>query len=68
MIVKLRIESSKEEIRKFTDKLSADNSLKVNSISEIYPNSRGISIYDRCFVEVEFKENNQIKGGSTWPR
>lgn len=68
MIVKLRIESSKEEIKKFTDKLSTDESLKINSISEIYPNSRGISIYDRCFVEVEFKEKNQIKGGSIWPK
>ncbi|MDO4957507.1 MAG: hypothetical protein Q4E60_10895 [Bacteroidales bacterium] len=66
MIVKLRIESSKEEIRKFTDKLRADETLKVNSISEIYPNNRGISIYDRCFAEVEFKENSQRKGETLW--
>lgn len=68
MIVKLRIESSKEEIRRFTEKLSSDESLVINSISEIYPNSRGISIYDRCFMEVEFKDSNHKKGGTPWAK
>ena len=69
MIIKLRIESSKEEIRNFTDKLSKDDTLTINSISEVYPNSRGVSIYDRCFVEIEMKkEKLESRGNGIWQK
>jgi len=59
-MLKLRIEGKKEEIYKYLDLIQKDEQVVVCDISNCFPN-HGVSIYDRCFVEIEIKnteENN----------
>lgn len=57
MNVKLRVESNEEEIKKFIEILMENKNVVINNVSDIYPN-RGISVYNRCYVEIEIKKHN----------
>ena len=68
MIIKLKVESDRDNIRDFTDMLRNDENIQVNSISDIKHNKNMISIYDVCYVELEFKKDleHRNEDNSSW--
>lgn len=62
-MVKLRIEGKDEEIYRFIDLIRKNEEYEVNSISRLYRNNAEISIYSRCYVEIEFSKDEDYRYG-----
>lgn len=59
-MIKIRVEGKKEEIYKYLDLIQQDSNITVCDISNCYHN-HGVSLYDRCFVEIEIKDSEEEK-------
>lgn len=51
-MLKLRIEGPRKDIYAYVDYLRSDKNIKLLDVSNCF-NNRGISVYSRCFVELE---------------
>ena len=56
-MLKLRIEGKESEINRFIENIHCDESVEVNSISDLYPNRK--SIYSRCYLEIELFDDER---------
>ena len=59
-MIKIRVEGKREDIYKYLDLLQQDSNITVCDISNCYPN-HGVSLYDRCFVEIEINNPQEKK-------
>lgn len=57
-MLKLRIEGRESEISRFIENIHCNESVEINSISDFYPNRK--SIYSRCYLEIEFINEERI--------
>ncbi|MBR0419294.1 MAG: hypothetical protein IJI66_09000 [Erysipelotrichaceae bacterium] len=56
-MLKLRIEGKESEISRFIENIHCNESVEVNSISDLYPNRK--SIYSRCYLEIELFDDER---------
>ncbi len=56
-MLKLRIEGKEMDIGRFIENIHCNESIEVNSISDLYPNRK--SIYSRCYLEIELIEEER---------
>ena len=59
-MIKIRVEGKKEEIYEYLDLIQQDSNITVCDISNCYPN-HGVSLYYRCFVEIEINDHQKEK-------
>ena len=59
-MLKIRIEGKKEEINEYLKIIQQDDKFTICNISDCYRN-RGISIYERCYVEIEINDLEKEK-------
>ena len=52
-MIKLRLEAKEEDIVNCIEQLKISNCFEVMSVSKMYSNTTGLSIYKRCYVEVD---------------
>ncbi len=50
-MLKLRVEGKEDDIRLFLEHIHCDESVEINSISDLYPNRK--NVYSRCYLEIE---------------
>ena len=60
-MLKIRIEGKENEIYRFVDLIRENQDYEVNSISRLYRNNAEISIYSRCYVEIEFGKDEDYR-------
>ena len=60
-MLKIRIEGKESEIYRFVDLIRENQEYEVNSISRLYRNNAEISIYSRCYVEIEFGKDEDYR-------
>lgn len=53
-MLKIRVEGKENEINEFISLVKNSDDYTVNSISRIYKNNTTMSIYSRCYIEIEF--------------
>ena len=53
-MLKIRVEGKEKDIQLFLDDIHCNESVEINSISDLYPNRK--NVYSRCYLEIEFKE------------
>ncbi len=58
-MLKLRVEGKEKDIKMFLNDIHCNESIEINSISNLYPNRK--NVYSRCYLEIEF--NDQKDGG-----
>ena len=56
-MLKIRVEGKENEINDFISLIRNSDDFTVNSISRIYKNNSTMSIYSRCYIEIEFDED-----------
>lgn len=59
-MLKIRIEGKEKEIHDFIELIRNNESYTVNSISRLYKNNATMSIYSRCYIEIEFDHDTEI--------
>ena len=65
-MIKVRIEGKEKEIKNYIEKLKKDEQIEIYNISDIVHKKEEISLYWRCFLEIEVvndKENEVIVNG-----
>ena len=62
-MLKIRVEGKEKDIQLFLNSIHRNDSVEVNSISDLYPNRK--NVYSRCYLEIEFndlKDEGDING------
>jgi len=59
-MLKIRIEGKEREIDKYIEIIRKSDDYAVNSISRMYRNNATMSIYSRCYIEIEFNDDMEI--------
>lgn len=59
-MLKIRIEGKEKEIYDFIELIRNNENYTVNSISRLYRNNATMSIYSRCYIEIEFDHGTEI--------
>lgn len=56
-MLKLRVEGKEKDIEMFLNDIRHNESIEVDSISDLYPNRK--NVYSRCYLEIELKERKE---------
>ena len=59
-MLKLRVEGNENDIRRYLEIIHSDESIEINSISDLYPNRK--NVYSRYYLEIELIDQD---GGET---
>ena len=59
-MLKIRIEGKEKEICDFIELFRNNESYTVNSISRLHRNNAAMSIYSRCYIEIEFDREVEV--------
>ncbi len=61
-MIKLRVEGKEKDIERFLLDIHCNENVEINSISDLYPNRK--NVYSRCYLEIEFVDQEKKAGGS----
>ena len=53
-MLKIRVEGKEKDIKMFLNDIHCNESIEVNSISNLYPNRK--NVYSRFYLEIEFND------------
>lgn len=68
-MIKIRLEGKEKEINKYIENMKNDEKIEVYNISKLIHKSNEISLYWRCFLEIELvKEDIDNRGDSSTER
>ncbi len=64
-MLKIRLEGKEEEINRYISIIKGNyDEYEVCCISRIIRNTTSMSIYSRCYIEIEFNDQEKKAGGS----
>lgn len=64
-MLKIRVEGKEKDIKMFLNDIHCNESIEVNSISNLYPNRK--NVYSRCYLEIEFNgEKDETELVDSW--
>ena len=64
-MLKIRVEGKEKDIKMFLNDIHCNESIEVNSISNLYPNRK--NVYSRCYLEIELNgEKDETELVDSW--
>ena len=58
-MLKIRLEGKEKEIYRFINVLKESNKYEICNISRLIRNTTSLSIYSRCYIEIEFDSEDE---------